>query len=143
MFLAVIWIYGAIGTLIKESGIKFILAEADIVEGSMMGFIKGKFYNRCTRIHELLSNVLEQKLYARFLLDSPEEDDDSFQEVMSTVPLDPRLADEHLSEPVVTNHLQRHEDYFQSVLEGNLGSTAQFILNQSPPPRTTEMRKDE
>ena len=102
--------------LIKESGIEFILTEADILaEGSIMGFIKGKFYNRCTRIHELLSNVLEQKLYARFLLDSPEEDDDSFQEVMSTVPLDPRLADEHLSEPVVTNHLQRYEDYFQSV----------------------------
>ena len=119
--------YGAIGTLIKESVIEFILTEADILaEGSMMGFIKGKFYNRCTRIHELLSNVLEQKLYARFLLDSPEEDDDSFQEVMSTVPLDPRLADEHLSEPVVTNHLQRYEDYFQSVLEGNLASTAQF-----------------
>ena len=90
-----------------------------------MKFIKGKFYNRCTHIHELLSNVLEQKLYARFL-DSPEEDDDSFQEVMSTVPLDPGLADEHLSEPVVTNHLQRYEDYFQLVLEGNLGSTAQF-----------------
>ena len=97
--------YGAIGTLIKESGIEFILTEADILaEGSMMGFIKGKFYNRCTRIHELLSNVLGQKLYARFLLDSPEEDDDSFPEVMSTVPLDTRLADEHLSKPVVTSH---------------------------------------
>ena len=83
-----IWLafYGAIGTLIKESGIEFILTEADILaEGSMTGFIKGKFYNRCIRIHELLSNVLEQKLYARFLLDSPEEDNDSFQEVMSTV----------------------------------------------------------
>ena len=97
--------YGAIGTLIKESGIEFILTEADILaEGSIMGFIKRKFYNRCTRIHELLSNVLGQKLYTCFLLDSPEEDDDSFPEVMSTVPLDTRLADEHLSEPVVTSH---------------------------------------
>ncbi len=55
--------YGAVGTLINKSGIQFILTEADILaEGSMMGFIKGKFYNRCTRIHEILANVLEQKL---------------------------------------------------------------------------------
>ena len=119
--------YGAIGTLIKESGIEFILTEANVLaEGSMMGFIEGKFYNRCTCIHELLSNLLEQKLYAHFLLVSPDEDSDFFQEVMSTVPLDPRQAEEHLSEPVVTNHLQRYEDYFQSVLEGNLASTARF-----------------
>ena len=105
--------YGAVGTLIKESGMEFILTEADILaEGSMMGFIKGKFYNRCTRIHELIANVLEEKLYERFLFDAPEEDHDSFQEVMSTVPLDPRLAEEHLSKPVVTDHLRKYEDYF-------------------------------
>ena len=44
--------YGAVGTLINKSGIEFIFTEADILaEGSMAGFIKGKFYNRCTRIH--------------------------------------------------------------------------------------------
>lgn len=115
--------YGAVGTLINESGIGFILTEADILaEGSMMAFIKGKFYNRCTRIHELLANVLEQKLYERFILDIPEEDYDSFQQVMSTVPLDSRL----LAEEVVTHHLQMYEDYFQSILDGHLGPTAQF-----------------
>lgn len=40
--------YGAIGTLISESGIAFTLNEADVLaKGSMMDFIKGKLYNRC------------------------------------------------------------------------------------------------
>ena len=71
--------YGAVGAFINESGIEFILSEADILaEGWMTGFIKGKFYNRCTRVHELLANVLEQKMYERFLLEIPEEDRDLF-----------------------------------------------------------------
>jgi len=119
--------YGAVGTFINESGIEFILTEADILaEGSIMGFIKGNFYNRCTRIHELLANVLEQKLYERFLLDISEEDNYAFQQLMSTVSLDPSQAEEQLSNEVITRHLQLYEDYFQSILDGNLGSTAKF-----------------
>lgn len=60
--------YGAIGTMIAESEMDFILTEAEILaEGSMVGFIKGKFYNRCTIIHEIVATVLEIKLYERFL----------------------------------------------------------------------------
>ena len=119
--------YGAVGTFIEESGIEYILTEADVLaEGSMVGFLKGKFYNRCTRIHEVLANVLEQKMYDRFLQDVPQEDTESFQEIMSTVPLDPELVAYHLSDPVISHHLQLYEDYFQSVLEGSSGPTAQF-----------------
>jgi len=119
--------YGAVGTMINESGIEFILTEADVLaEGSMMGFIKGKFYNRCTRIHELLANVLEQKLYDRFLLDLPQEEYESLQHVMSTVPSDVSQVEAYLSDPVVTRHLQKYEDFFQTVLDGAHGSTARF-----------------
>ena len=119
--------YGAVGTFINDSGIEYILTEANILtEGSIMGFIKGKFYNRCTRIHELLANVLEQKLYERFVFETPEVDQDLFQQVMSTVPVDSGRALEHLTDPVVTAHLQKYEEFFQKVLDGKLGSTAQF-----------------
>ena len=67
--------YGAVGTMINDSGIEYILSEADILaEGSVMGFIKGKFYNRCTRIHQLIAIVMEQKMYKRFLKNLPEEE---------------------------------------------------------------------
>ena len=55
--------YEAIGTMINESGMKFILTQEEVLaEGSMVGFLKGKFYNRCVRIHELLANVSEMKM---------------------------------------------------------------------------------
>ena len=59
----------------------------------MMGFIRGKFYNRCTRIHQLLANVLEQKLYNRFLEDLDLEALELLQQVIETVLLDPLQTD--------------------------------------------------
>lgn len=92
----------------------------------MMGFVIGKFYNRCTRIHNLLANVLEQKLYGHFLQRMPAEEYESFQQVMSAIPYDPNLAEDNLSDEVVTRHLQLYEEYFQSIIDGNLGMTAQY-----------------
>ena len=41
---------GAVGTLLADSGIEYMLTEAGVLaEGSAAGFMKGKFYNRCTR----------------------------------------------------------------------------------------------
>ena len=117
--------YGAVGTFIHDSGIEFILSEANIIaKGSIMGFIKGKFYNRCTRIHELLANVLEQKLYEGFIVETLNQD--LLQEVMFAVPEDPKSALNHLKDPIVNEYLQKYKEFFQQVLEGSLGSTAQF-----------------
>ena len=59
----------------------------------MMGFIRGKFYNRCTRIHQLLANVLEQKLYNRIVEDLDLEALELLQQVIETVLLDPLQTD--------------------------------------------------
>ena len=60
--------FGALGTYIADSGIEYILTESGVLaEGSLSGFMKGKFYNRCTRIHQILAGVLEQALLTRFL----------------------------------------------------------------------------
>ncbi|XP_068213902.1 uncharacterized protein [Palaemon carinicauda] len=108
--------YGAIGTMINKSGIEFILTEAEVLaEGSMMGFTKGKFYNRCIRIHELLANVMEQKLYDRFVQDLAEEEYQAFQDVMMTIPSN--QVEDHLSDPVVMQHLLKYEEFFYSVME--------------------------
>ncbi|XP_068240150.1 uncharacterized protein [Palaemon carinicauda] len=117
--------YGAIGTMINESGIEFILTEAKVLaEGSMMGFMKGKFYNHCIRIHELLANVMEQKLYDRFVQDLAEEEYQAFQDVMMMIPSN--QIEDHLSDPVVMQHLLKYEECFYSVMEGTISPMAQF-----------------
>lgn len=120
--------FGAVGNLINESGLEDIITEADILaEGSMVGFIKGKFYNRCTRIHELVANVLEKKMYERFVLGIPAEEYEEFLTVMQTVPTEPSMMKAaHLEDPVILQHLQKYEDFFERILSGDIGSTTQF-----------------
>ena len=52
--------FNAIGKYINESGGPYILIESGVLaSGSLHGFIKGKHYNRCKRIHMLLAAALE------------------------------------------------------------------------------------
>jgi len=92
----------------------------------MLGFIKGKFYNRCTRIHELLATVLEQKLYERFYASLDQDEQESFQSVMSSVPADPKDVNDRLSDPVILEHVKKYETFFQGIIDGDRGPTAQF-----------------
>ena len=66
--------FGAIGLYTKknlyiyESGAEFILTETCVLaERSVTGFIKGKFYNRCVRVHQILAIVIENLLFEQFL----------------------------------------------------------------------------
>lgn len=87
-------------------------------EGSMMSFIKVKFHNRCTIIHELLANALEQVLHCCFIMVICEDVHKYFQQAMSKVPLAPKvLTEEHMSDPAITHCLQMYETYFQSILD--------------------------
>ena len=50
----------AIGTSIEQSGGPYILIEAEILaSGSQKGFVKGKHYNRCKRVHPFLAASFE------------------------------------------------------------------------------------
>ena len=66
--------YGAIGTYINESGAQHLLTEYGILaNGSLMGFIRGKYYNRCVRVHDILALAMERKLYESFKSTLPQE----------------------------------------------------------------------
>ena len=75
--------YGAVGTYINESGVEYLLTESgNLADGSLNGFIRGKYYNRCTMIHEILATVMERKLYERFISNLPQEDQKSILECL-------------------------------------------------------------
>jgi len=79
-FHVVLAFFGAVGTDISDSGLEYLLTEGYVLaEGSLNGFVKGKFYNQCTRIHQITAGVLEQLLYERFLSDRR----DQYEEVIS------------------------------------------------------------
>ena len=71
--------YGAIGTYLNEGGAEFILTESNVLSGvSLMGFLRGTFYNRCTCGNELLATAMEALLFEKFVT-TLSEDDNSFR----------------------------------------------------------------
>lgn len=101
------------------------LVNTFLEEGSLLGFMKGKLYNRCTRIHELLANVLKHQ---QFLLEEvPAEEYEGLQEVVKNVPTDfIQMEEGHLENPIILEHLRKFKDFFLKVCNGEFGATAQF-----------------
>lgn len=120
--------YGAVGTFLNDSGAEYLLNESGILaEGSLVGFIRGKFYNRCVRIHDILALVMEMKLYASFWSTLPQDRKDAIEELLAEVPSDLKAQEEFLgAQPLFAEHMQQYEQYFQKVLNGELGPTAQY-----------------
>lgn len=65
--------FGALGYYLQGSGIENILSESEVLaSGSIPGFLRGKHFNRCKRIHILLSLALERCLFHKFIEHIPE-----------------------------------------------------------------------
>ena len=76
--------YGVIGTFINESGAEYLLTKSGILaEGSLMSFIRGKYYNRCVRIHDILALVMERKMYDTFMSTLTHEMKDAINDLSS------------------------------------------------------------
>lgn len=110
---------GAVGTIISESGIEFILTEAVLAECSTMGFIRGKFYSCCTRIHVLVAIVLEQRLYKHFLREIPQEEYETYRDLTYIVPPDQYQDEVNHSDSIIIQHLQKYEDFLCVVIDGS------------------------
>ena len=121
-------LYGVFGAYIHESGTEYILTESGILaEGSLMGFIRGKFYNRCTRIHEILGIVMERKLYGQFCKTLNQETQHEMMALLQNAPDDTTVMQQYIdTNPAFDEYLKQYELYFNSVMGGALGPTAQY-----------------
>lgn len=60
--------FKALGKFIDSSGIVDILVQSEVIaEGSTNGFIDGKHFNRCKRIHGLLFGALQSLHIEKFI----------------------------------------------------------------------------
>ena len=121
--------FGAIGTYISDSGLEYLLSEAGILaEGSVVGFIKGKFYNRCTRIHQIAAAVLERSLFERYLSDTLIADKyQSILQEINRLSSDDTTSHQFLAESEeFKNLLEDYEQFFHEVMNGKYGKTAAY-----------------
>ena len=114
--------FGAVGCFLADSGVEYLVNEAGVLaEGSLAGFMKGKFYNRCTRIHQILAAVMEGELFSKYLKVMEDEEESLAIEVMSNY----NVTVDHYDISFV-NLMKRYESFFHDVVDGKHGSTAAY-----------------
>ena len=60
--------FGSLGYIIDESGGPHILTDTEVLAaGSMNGFLSGKHFNRCKRLHPMLSQAFHVLHFRVFL----------------------------------------------------------------------------
>ena len=123
--------FGAVGTFLNGSGIETVLAESGVLaEGSLIGFMKGKFYNRCQRIHELVALVLERLLFQRFMSFLSRKEQDLLLEFATTAPTASANSDKIwffcLENKEFIALCNKYNEFFDNALNGKIGKTAQY-----------------
>lgn len=115
--------FGAVGTFLADSGIEYLLTEVGVLaEGSVAGFMKGKFYNRCTRIHQIVAAVMERALLSKYYDMMDEEEAHRVQEVIS----DCDGSDELMDKAPFRDLMERYESFFHDVMNKKYGNTAAY-----------------
>ena len=96
-----------------------------MAEGSLNDLLKGIFYNRCTRIHQLLAAALEKALFIKYL---EHNNDDKLlaSSIMDQGDLSQELTEQLVEDVRVINLMDRYETYLHSVMKGEYGHTAVY-----------------
>ena len=122
--------FNACGKIISESGALHILNESLVLAaGSTNGFIKGKNYNRCKRIHELLSLAFEILHFQSYLAKIPNSEDvfDIIRSELNIIKKN-QDSDSHEFSKELLNILSNYKNYWNESLSGMHGKTAQFWM---------------
>ena len=125
--------FGAVGTFLNGSGIETVLAEAGVLaEEFLIGFMKGKFYNRCQRIHELVAIALECLLFQQCMSFLSLEEQDLLLEFATTAPTASANSDKiwffcQENEEFITL-CNKYNEFFDNALNKKIGKTVQYWI---------------
>ena len=119
--------FKAIGKFISGSGLTNILIDSEIsASGSVSSFLTGKHFNRCKKIHPLLSLALQILHFERFL-QSQEQD---LEEIKQYLQLFNEQQNDHLQ--IINENFkklfEKYEKYKTETLQGLHGKTPQINL---------------
>lgn len=123
--------FHALGKLIDESGIEVIMVQSEIIApGSVNGFMSGKHFNRCKRLHQVLYMALH-KLLLKLFLDKERcnfshdaaEILEAFQRRRQAGPCVEKCDDESICDITA-----KYVVFKQRVMDGEFSRTAQFFF---------------
>ena len=121
--------FKALGKLVEVSGGANMLNESDVLAtGSLNGFLTGKHFNRCKRLHPILALSFEVLHFLAFL------ECYEFKDEMTTIlsNLQPNTIAEEVetivSSDIFAAGVAAYEDYTQKTRSGVHGATAEYWM---------------
>lgn len=120
--------FKAVGKIIIDCGLSNIMVQSNLLAaGSVNGFLEGKHFNRCKRLHPLMGLGLQVLHFKSFLeFKNIAVTDDMLQEItrLQTAPISSfKIENEELEEL-----LDDYNIYKQQTLNGEFGKTPQFYM---------------
>lgn len=127
-FHAIMALFKAIGKVINEWGLTNIMVKSKLLAiGSVKGFVSGKHYNRCKRLHPLVSLALQMLHMEAFIkvkkIYISENLVDYLSKIQSQKASSSTFNDEEF---LVMNH--KYLEFKEETLNGVYGKTAQFTM---------------
>lgn len=122
--------FGAVGTYVADSGLEYIMTESDVLAaGSVNGFLKGKFFNRCERLHQLAAGVLEAKLFEMYV-ESKADSEENYSLLLAQI----RAADFRDTDtvtsiskcPEFTSIMADFENYLHRAMRNEMGENVAY-----------------
>lgn len=120
--------FHALGKLIEDSGFNKIMVESDLLaSGSVGGFILGKHYNRCKRLHPVMFTSLHKLLLERFFEEKKKTVTDETKKFLIEYQ---NTRSRHLpkcpNDEEIFEILVEYLNFEKDVRNGKYGKTAQF-----------------
>ncbi len=115
----------ALGKFIEESGGLYVLTETEVLaQGSLNGFLSGKHYSRCKRVHQILAVSLESLHFKRFIETEAGISNEDIRDLLTQMGRDHPIS----ISPAFEELFDRYEQYRQDTLDGKHGRTAKFWI---------------
>jgi len=118
--------FKAVGKFIDECGLTYIMVECGLLAaGSVNGFVSGKHFNRCKRLHPLVALGLRSLLFEDFLHKQAKTIEVDLVEVLKQFQSN-KLLNFKIENRTLNNLLRDFLNYESQTLNGDFGKTAQF-----------------
>ena len=123
--------FGSLGNIIEESGGPHILTDTNVLAaGSLNGFIQGRHYNRCKRLHPMLSAAFRVLHFERFMAETgqvmPTQLIDRFEKLKNDPSPESIQSLERMD--AFNTLVDKYEEFTDRTRSGEHGKTALFWM---------------
>ncbi|XP_011858812.1 PREDICTED: uncharacterized protein LOC105556339, partial [Vollenhovia emeryi] len=120
--------FKAIGKIIDNCGLSNIMIDTELLaSGSINGFITGKHFNRCKRLHSMISLAISILHFKRFLRESNLEITEDIIKYLGNFCKNPTRTPV-IDYPPLLEITEKYEKYREQTLNGEHGKTPQFFM---------------